>query len=294
MNTVVRGDRPNVLKLSRARAILRRRVAHRQGIDNCASRRERRRGQVRWEGARYPDRGATACICIGAAAARHVAHRVGSASGRVAFALIIDCAGGLQNCGGALPVRPVTSSLESGRRESMKLPKRKHLHGIPWEAQAKVAVKARTKAASTRTRGCRCPATPRRRWSGRPESNRRRPAWEAGILPLNYARVSPRSLVSRPGGCQWSASPQNLGSRGGAERRGSATRRGRRPGAPRPRSLVQGLPRSIEPTPKAPRQRGPCASPRHGPTSAPPSWTSRLGPSRRGWRAAGRGWPAGG
>ena len=26
-------------------------------------------------------------------------------------------------------------------------------------------------------------------WSGRPESNRRRPAWEAGILPLNYARI---------------------------------------------------------------------------------------------------------
>src|SRR6201989_975575 len=26
-------------------------------------------------------------------------------------------------------------------------------------------------------------------WSGRPGSNRRRPAWEAGILPLNYARV---------------------------------------------------------------------------------------------------------
>jgi hypothetical protein len=25
--------------------------------------------------------------------------------------------------------------------------------------------------------------------SGRPDSNRRRPAWEAGILPLNYARV---------------------------------------------------------------------------------------------------------
>ena len=25
-------------------------------------------------------------------------------------------------------------------------------------------------------------------WSGRPDSNRRRPAWEAGILPLNYAR----------------------------------------------------------------------------------------------------------
>jgi hypothetical protein len=26
--------------------------------------------------------------------------------------------------------------------------------------------------------------------SGRPDSNRRRPAWEAGILPLNYARES--------------------------------------------------------------------------------------------------------
>jgi hypothetical protein len=27
--------------------------------------------------------------------------------------------------------------------------------------------------------------------SGRPDSNRRRPAWEAGILPLNYARETP-------------------------------------------------------------------------------------------------------
>src|SRR6478672_2506229 len=27
-------------------------------------------------------------------------------------------------------------------------------------------------------------------WSGRPGSNRRRPAWEAGILPLNYSRSS--------------------------------------------------------------------------------------------------------
>lgn len=26
-------------------------------------------------------------------------------------------------------------------------------------------------------------------WSGRWDSNPRRPAWEAGILPLNYARV---------------------------------------------------------------------------------------------------------
>jgi hypothetical protein len=28
-----------------------------------------------------------------------------------------------------------------------------------------------------------------KRWSGRPGSNRRRPAWEAGILPLNYSRI---------------------------------------------------------------------------------------------------------
>ena len=34
---------------------------------------------------------------------------------------------------------------------------------------------------------------PEQMWSGRPGSNRRRPAWEAGILPLNYAR-SNRSL----------------------------------------------------------------------------------------------------
>src|SRR5262249_13005034 len=32
------------------------------------------------------------------------------------------------------------------------------------------------------------PATPSCFWSGRPDSNRRRPAWEAGILPLNYGR----------------------------------------------------------------------------------------------------------
>ena len=32
------------------------------------------------------------------------------------------------------------------------------------------------------------PVTPGILWSGRPDSNRRRPAWEAGILPLNYGR----------------------------------------------------------------------------------------------------------
>jgi hypothetical protein len=33
--------------------------------------------------------------------------------------------------------------------------------------------------------------------SGRPDLNRRRPAWEAGILPLNYAR--PRTEKKNPG-----------------------------------------------------------------------------------------------
>src|SRR5262249_46380226 len=33
-------------------------------------------------------------------------------------------------------------------------------------------------------------------WSGRPDSNRRRPAWEAGILPLNYRRPATPILQS--------------------------------------------------------------------------------------------------
>ncbi len=28
-----------------------------------------------------------------------------------------------------------------------------------------------------------------KKWSGRGDLNPRRPAWEAGILPLNYARI---------------------------------------------------------------------------------------------------------
>src|SRR5438093_5262115 len=32
-------------------------------------------------------------------------------------------------------------------------------------------------------------------WSGRPDSNRRRPAWEAGILPLNYGRSASLILL---------------------------------------------------------------------------------------------------
>ena len=34
-------------------------------------------------------------------------------------------------------------------------------------------------------------------WSGRPGSNRRRPAWEADILPLNYARSRPGTFIQQ-------------------------------------------------------------------------------------------------
>src|SRR5262244_3102604 len=37
-------------------------------------------------------------------------------------------------------------------------------------------------------KGLRMTRNPLTCWSGRPDSNRRRPAWEAGILPLNYGR----------------------------------------------------------------------------------------------------------
>src|SRR5579863_252425 len=33
-------------------------------------------------------------------------------------------------------------------------------------------------------------------WSGRPGSNRRHPAWEAGVLPLNYSRPGPANFAS--------------------------------------------------------------------------------------------------
>ena len=41
-------------------------------------------------------------------------------------------------------------------------------------------------------------------WSGRRDSNPRRPAWEAGILPLNYSRfgLRPASLYHRPAGAR--------------------------------------------------------------------------------------------
>jgi hypothetical protein len=43
--------------------------------------------------------------------------------------------------------------------------------------------------------------------SGRPDSNRRRPAWEAGILPLNYARGSSEMLERPPGESSRTTSP---------------------------------------------------------------------------------------
>src|ERR1035438_3452362 len=45
--------------------------------------------------------------------------------------------------------------------------------------------------------GIRNPCKLLKRWSGRPDSNRRRPAWEAGILPLNYSRSPIRSKYRR-------------------------------------------------------------------------------------------------
>src|ERR1035438_2571003 len=47
--------------------------------------------------------------------------------------------------------------------------------------------------------GIRTPCKLLKRWSGRPDSNRRRPAWEAGILPLNYSRVPLFSATSLSG-----------------------------------------------------------------------------------------------
>ena len=55
---------------------------------------------------------------------------------------------------------------------------------------------------SIERRGYGKPRNPLTCWSGRPDSNRRRPAWEAGILPLNYGRSATsillRNVTSRP------------------------------------------------------------------------------------------------
>src|SRR5579859_2822685 len=57
-------------------------------------------------------------------------------------------------------------------------------------------------------RGIRCVTNLRKIWSGRRGSNPRRPAWEAGILPLNYSRslegtsvmITPRVIELKTGG----------------------------------------------------------------------------------------------
>src|SRR5439155_4647834 len=46
--------------------------------------------------------------------------------------------------------------------------------------------------------------------SGRPGSNRRRPAWEAGILPLNYARTELRRYLAEPVAPRNPARPEHL------------------------------------------------------------------------------------
>ena len=43
----------------------------------------------------------------------------------------------------------------------------------------------------------RCQRQTIEEWSGRPGSNRRHPAWEAGVLPLNYSRSLGRKIVKR-------------------------------------------------------------------------------------------------
>jgi hypothetical protein len=48
-------------------------------------------------------------------------------------------------------------------------------------------------------------------WSGRPGSNRRRPAWEAGILPLNYARSGKLESMELALGCQCRCLKESFG-----------------------------------------------------------------------------------
>src|ERR1035438_8231336 len=59
--------------------------------------------------------------------------------------------------------------------------------------------------------GIRNPCKLLKRWSGRPDSNRRRPAWEAGILPLNYSRSIVRLKYRR---IIWFEATENLASLG--------------------------------------------------------------------------------
>src|SRR5262249_13331990 len=57
---------------------------------------------------------------------------------------------------------------------------------LKWAADGRIAAEAMAEKKEGYERMSRNP--PSELWSGRPDSNRRRPAWEAGILPLNYGR----------------------------------------------------------------------------------------------------------
>ena len=84
------------------------------------------------------------------------------------------------------------------------------------------------------------------RWSGRPDSNRRRQAWEACILPLNYARLFSVSYHRPIPRCNGTLTPGTSGH--GPEDPGSPGRtrkgRGRSPSPPPPFRSVTGEPPS--------------------------------------------------
>src|SRR5450432_819297 len=62
-------------------------------------------------------------------------------------------------------------------------------------------------------------------WSGRPGSNRRHPAWEAGVLPLNYSRSTPldyHSALIHDNACLGAAQRQKLAPRGSQRNTGKS------------------------------------------------------------------------
>src|SRR6185295_10102749 len=116
------------------------------------------------------------------------------------------------------------------------------------------------------------PLRPRSLWSGRPGSNRRRPPWEGGILPLNYARLrgdcrraAPISTI-RPCGVQ--AQPPD--SRRHPRPRRPGSRRSRLPSPP-PRGR-----------PDPPGRRSLRRHPRNRPAARNPRQRRRHHPRRQG------------
>jgi hypothetical protein len=67
---------------------------------------------------------------------------------------------------------------------------RQRLQSARMLSRAELGQKRTTQAAVSSNRSAEIVRDTAERivWSGRPGSNRRRPAWEAGILPLNYTR----------------------------------------------------------------------------------------------------------